>query len=95
MAMNNFTEMRDSVSDPKFIIRKKIEAKLHELFPEEWIPLYTMVTFTDMRYSEAYLQGKLQESIMDKVMADPLITQNWHNLDYENIIHRVETAKAF
>ncbi|MEX2592841.1 MAG: NAD(P)/FAD-dependent oxidoreductase [Anditalea sp.] len=95
MAMDNFTEMRDSVADPKFIIRKKIEAKLHDLFPEEWIPLYTMVTFTDMRYSEAYIQGQLQESIMDKIMADPLITQNWQNLDYEKIIYRVETAKAF
>src|SRR5690606_4505018 len=68
MAMANFTEMRDSVADPKFIIRKKIEAKLHNLYPEEWIPLYTMVTFSDMKYSDAFAQGKLQESVMDKVM---------------------------
>lgn len=95
MAMDNFTEMRDSVSDPIFLIRKQIEAKLHNLFPEEWIPLYTMVTFTDMRYSDAYVQGQLQERIMDKIMADPLITQNWRNLDYGKIIRQAETAKAF
>lgn len=95
MAMDNFTEMRDSVSDPKFIIRKKIEAKLHKLYPEEWIPLYSMVTFTDMKYSDAFAQGKLQESIMDKVMEDPLITQNWQSLDYEKIMEKVETSKAF
>lgn len=95
MAMDNFTEMRDSVSDPKFIIRKKIEAKLHHLYPEEWIPLYTMVTFTDMKYSEAFAQGKLQESIMDKIMEDPLITQTWQNLDYNRIIEKVEALKAF
>ena len=95
MAMDNFTEMRDSVSDPKFLVRKKIEAKLHELYPEEWIPLYTMVTFTDMKYSEAFAQGKLQESIMDQVMEDPLIMQTWKNLDYNRIIEKVETTKAF
>lgn len=94
MAMDNFTEMRDSVADPKFIVRKKIEAKLHRLFPEEWIPLYSMVTFTDMKYSDALVQGKLQESIMDKIMEDPLITQTWQNLDYYKIIEKVETLKA-
>ena len=95
MAMDNFTEMRDSVADPKFLIRKKIEAKLHHMYPEEWIPLYTMVTFTDMKYSDAYVQGQLQDNIMDAVMSDPLITHSWQNLDYQKIINKVETAKAF
>lgn len=94
LAMENFKEMRDSVGDPKFILRKKIEAKLHEMYPNEWIPLYTMVTFSDMRYADAYAQGKLQEAIMDSVMANPLITENWNTLDYEDIITKMETAKA-
>lgn len=94
LAMENFIEMRDSVADPKFQLRKKIEAKLHDLYPKDWIPLYTMVTFSDMGYAEAYAQGKLQEAIMDKVMADPLITENWNKLDYEDIINQMETAKA-
>lgn len=94
LAMENFVEMRDSVSDPKFIIRKKIEAKLHELYPNDWIPLYSMVTFSDMGYAEAYAQGKLQETIMNRVMADPLITENWNKLDYEDILYKMETSKA-
>lgn len=94
LAMENFIEMRDSVADPKFLLRKKIEAKLHELYPNDWIPLYTLVTFSDVSYSEAYAQGKLQEEIMDKVMGDPLITENWNKLDYEDIIFQMETAKA-
>lgn len=94
LAMDNFEEMKNVVSDPKFQIRKKIEARLHELYPLDWIPLYTMVTFSDIPYSEAYAQGKLQESIMDKVMADPLITQNWNKLDYEDIIDQLDKVKA-
>lgn len=94
LAMENFVEMRDSVADPKFLLRKRIEAKLHELYPNDWIPLYTMVTFTDMGYAEAYAQGKIQDAVMNKVMADPLITENWNKLDYEDIINKMETAKA-
>ncbi|MDN3204274.1 FAD-dependent oxidoreductase [Algoriphagus sediminis] len=94
MAMDNFVEMRDTVADPKFMLRKKIEAKLHELYPKDWVPLYTMVTFTDIPYAEAYAQGKLQESIMDKVMSNPLITENWNKMDYEEIINQLDSAKA-
>jgi kynurenine 3-monooxygenase len=94
LAMENFVEMRDAVADPKFQIRKKLEAKLHSLYPEEWIPLYTMVTFSDIPYSVAYERGKLQEAIMDKVMNDPLITQNWDKLDLEEIVTQMDAAKA-
>jgi kynurenine 3-monooxygenase len=94
LAMDNFKEMSESVADPKFIIKKKIEAKLHELYPTEWIPLYTMVTFSDMPYSKAYSQGKIQEKIMTRVMANPLITQNWDKLDYEEIINWMDASKA-
>lgn len=94
LAMENFVEMSESMADPNFLVRKKIEARLHELFPEEWVPLYTMVTFTDLNYAEAYAQGKLQEKIMDEVMKDPMISQNWENLDFDHILNRVEAARA-
>jgi kynurenine 3-monooxygenase len=92
--MENFVEMRDSVADPKFLLRKKIEAKLYERYPKEWIPLYSMVTFTDMSYAEAYAQGKIQDKVMNKVMADPRITENWDKLDLEEILQKMQTARA-
>jgi len=94
LAMDNFVEMSDNVADPNFLIRKKIEAKLHELYPNEWQPLYSMVTFSDMRYSEAYAIGKLQAKIMDDVMKDPDVTKNWNSLDYEAILGKVITSGA-
>jgi kynurenine 3-monooxygenase len=94
LALENFEEMKTDVADPKFLIKKKIESKLHALYPKEWIPLYTMVTFTSIPYSEAYLIGKLQNSILNKVMQDPLITQNWDKLDYEDIVDQLDKAKA-
>jgi kynurenine 3-monooxygenase len=94
LALENFEEMKNEVADPKFLVRKNIEARLHSLYPKEWVPLYTMVTFSDMPYSEAYAQGKLQEAIMDKVMQDPLITQNWNKMDYEEILNQLDKSRT-
>lgn len=90
LAFDNFVEMRDLVADPEFLLRKKIEAKLHELYPEKWIPLYTMVTFRDdIRYSQAYHAGKKQSVIMDEVMRQPGIAANWQDLNFGEIVRRL------
>jgi len=68
LAVMNFIEMRDKVADPRFLLRKKIEAKISEQYPDKWIPLYTMVTFTDLPYSFALENGQKQDKIMKKVM---------------------------
>lgn len=82
LALMNFVEMRDWVADPKFLLRKKIEAHLHQLFPDEWIPLYTMVTFSDIPYSEALRIGRIQDAIMQRVMAQADIETKWRTLDF-------------
>lgn len=61
LALKNFTEMRSKVADEQFLKRKRTEAKLNTEFPEEWLPLYTMVTFSHLPYSEALRLGKLQD----------------------------------
>jgi len=89
LALHNFIEMRDLVSDEKFLVQKKIEAKLHEKFPDKWIPLYSMVTFSDLRYSEAFEIGKKQQAIMDEVMKKSDILENWENIDLEKIVDKL------
>lgn len=69
LALKNFVEMRDWVGDEKFLLRKKIEAKLHEAYPDQWIPQYTMVTFSDIPYSEAQSRGNKQDSIMEELLS--------------------------
>ncbi|MBX2967432.1 MAG: FAD-dependent monooxygenase [Cyclobacteriaceae bacterium] len=90
LALDNFVEMRDLVNDEDFIIRKKIEAKLHEHYPDKWIPLYTMVTFRDdLRYSYAFETGQKQKAIMDQVMKSPGIFENWQSVNLEAIVNRL------
>ena len=87
LAVNNFTEMRAKTADPKFLLQKKIEAKLHELYPEKWIPAYSQVTFSPhIRYSEALQNSQKQEEIMQKIMKQEGIEELWNS---RNLLDRI------
>lgn len=93
LALDNFIEMRDLVADADFLLRKKIEGKLYELFPDKWIPLYPMVTFMDnMRYSEALRTGQKQKLIMDEVMKTPNLENTWQQLNFPAIVNQLTAA---
>lgn len=92
LALENFVEMRDKVGDETFLLRKKIEAHINKLYPNRWIPQYSMVTFNDqISYSYAMHVGRLQKHVMDEVMTTPEIETNWENLDFEMIVGDLET----
>ena len=86
LSLDNYYVMRDHVADEKFLLQKKIEAKIHERHPNKWIPLYSQVSFSNIRYSDAYKQGKVQEEIMRKVMSSSSIEKNWDSEEVENQI---------
>lgn len=93
LALDNFIEMRDLVADADFLLRKKIEGKLYELFPDKWIPLYPMVTFMDnMRYSDALRTGQKQKRIMDEVMKTPNLEHSWQQLNFQAIVNQLTAA---
>lgn len=86
LSLYNYYVMRDYVADPKFLLRKKIEAKFSKNHPDKWLPLYSQVTFSDIRYSEALKAGKAQSKIMDEVMAMPDIESIWESEEVETKI---------
>ena len=87
LALNNFIEMRDKIADPKFLLQKMIEAKLHEKYPGKWIPAYSQVTFSpEIRYSEALERGKKQETIMKGIMELGNIGELWDDDGLHNSI---------
>lgn len=67
LALKNFIEMRDLVGQEWFLKRKKIERALYENFPEQFIPQYSMVSFTNTPYSEAVMKGNQQDLILDEL----------------------------
>lgn len=86
LALQNFTEMRDHVGDDEFLKRKTLEGLIQEAYPEDWIPQYSMVTFSDLPYSEALRLGKIQKKILDEYSDDA-------NIDFKKIIERFNTLK--
>lgn len=92
LALDNFIEMRAKTADPKFLLQKKIEAKLNEQYPDKWIPTYSMVTFSpQIRYSEALIKSQKQEATMQEVMKQDFDSINWQDKDFLNaIIEKVQ-----
>lgn len=66
MALENFIEMRDTVADPKFQLKKQIGFELERRFPGQFIPRYAMVVFhPEIPYAEAKLRGGEQDKILE------------------------------
>lgn len=93
LSVHNYYVMRDYVADPQFLLQKKIEARFNELYPNKWMPLYSQVSFSNIRYSDAWNAGMRQDAIMKKVMDRPDIEQVWDSKEVEeHILELLEKA---
>lgn len=70
LALANFVEMRSKVIDPRFQQKKRIDSSLHEMFPDRWMPLYSMVTFSTIPYSEAAERARQQDNLLESIGYD-------------------------
>ena len=65
MALENYVEMRSTVREPKFQLKKDLSFRLEERHPGRFIPRYSMVMFHTIPYAEAKRRGAIQEGILD------------------------------
>ena len=79
LALHNYIVMRDKTADPKFLLQKRIEARIASAHGERWKPLYTLVTFSHIPYAEAWAKGEVQQAVMNEIMASPSISENWES----------------
>jgi kynurenine 3-monooxygenase len=78
LALRNFIEMRDLVADPKFLLRKKIAAFLHEKYPD-FLPVYSMVTFSNTPYQVALREDDAQNELFRRILSLENIEQQWNS----------------
>ncbi|WP_223786683.1 FAD-dependent oxidoreductase [Marinicella meishanensis] len=64
MALENYVEMRATVNDPKFHLKKAIAFELERRLPDYFIPRYSMVMFHLIPYAQAFARGKIQAKIL-------------------------------
>ena len=70
MAVENFYEMRDAVTDPVFVRKRELEMKLEQTFPD-YFSKYSLVTFRDeIPYSEALKRGNAQNRLLMEICSE-------------------------
>ena len=92
LALHNFIVMRDLVNDARFNLQKAIERQIHGWYPD-YVPLYSMVSFTHTPYAKAVEYGKAQDRLMEGILELPDIEQRINDPEMETLIR--EKVEAF
>jgi kynurenine 3-monooxygenase len=67
MALDNYIEMRSSVRDQGYQLRRELALELERRFPEEFTPRYSMVMFRTMPYAEAKRRAEAQAAVLERL----------------------------
>lgn len=90
LSMHNYKVMSELVADPKFLLQKRLERRIQELYPEEYLPLYSMVTFSsEIRYSTAMEKGFAQDEKMRAIIDSNDIAAMFENNTIDTLIHQL------
>lgn len=84
LALANFIEMRDKVADPKFLERKKIEKELGNRYPEQFVSVYEMVSFSHVPYNTAIRCIQAQDRLLARIMSEGDFFSNISSNDFCN-----------
>jgi len=68
LSMYNYLEMRSLVNSWSFLLERKMLSALHWLMPKTFIPLHTMVTFTQIPYQEVVERTQWQEKTVRNLL---------------------------
>jgi len=71
LAERHFEELARAARDPRYTVRKALEEKLHQLAPERFTSVYSMVAFETRPYSMIQRLQLQQEAILDSLMRRP------------------------
>ncbi|MFD2587038.1 FAD-dependent oxidoreductase [Croceitalea marina] len=86
LAVDNFYEMQDKVSDEIFIRKRTIEMKLEQTYPD-YYSKYSLVTFQeDLPYHEAMIRGRKQDELLLKICS----SVDWDTIPIETIYEQVK-----
>lgn len=94
LCIEHFEELRGLVGTPKFLLRKRVERKINELYPEEYQDLYSMISFTSVPYAEALQIDREQRAILDPLMDLDGIETNLDSPEIVRLIGELMTMKT-
>lgn len=68
LALDHYSDMSSRSAKPFFVFRRRLEIMLNRFFPKSFLPLYTMISFTNIPYAEAVQKALQQDRGMSKVL---------------------------
>jgi kynurenine 3-monooxygenase len=68
IAAQHYLELAEATQDPQYLLRKQLEERLGELFPDELASPYHIVSFSDRPYLEARRTAALQRRIIERLI---------------------------
>jgi len=86
LSLDNYKVMRNDVLDDSHIKKQKLSFLLNNDFPEYFIPLYTMVSFTTIPYSIALKRGNIQDRILSELINNLDEVENYDKEKAEKLI---------
>lgn len=72
-----FQELTENVGDPHFHLQKKLERKIHELYPERFVPPYGLIAFSHIPYADALKKITELDMIAREIIETTDVEQNW------------------
>ncbi|MFW2381606.1 MAG: FAD-dependent oxidoreductase [Acidimicrobiales bacterium] len=69
MALSNYIEMRSSVVDPQYLIKRELALLLQSRHPDRFAPRYGMVMFSTLPYAEVITRAERQDAILTELVA--------------------------
>lgn len=93
LCVEHFVELRDLVGTPDFLLRKEVERKLNEAYPEKYKDLYSMITFTCMPYTEALRIDREQREVVERIMSVEGVGLKLGSFEVERLIDGLMAAR--
>ena len=69
MSLANYIEMRDSVANPHYVLKRELAAALTARAPRHFMSRYRMVSFTSLPYATCVARAHTQNQLMDAILA--------------------------
>lgn len=86
LSLQNYLVMRDRVTDIQYQLIQRLERRLSVMYPENYFPLYSMVSFTNIPYETALKKGNEQEAKIRKMIEEHQLTMETSDAEIDQCL---------
>ncbi len=92
MALDNYVQMRSSVIDDHYLLKRAVALELERRWPDRFVPRYSMVMFHTLPYAEALERARRQDDILERLVAH---RDHVEQVDWDEADRLLDTLPAF